>query len=106
MFGWAMLGVGALLIWGALTGKGDKIISALQMQLPTSKDTFNPGTGKDFGGKTGSTPPGTDSGTHQGIDANGNVITIDKPYGSMTDAEKDAANAFAHQIGNLASNTG
>jgi hypothetical protein len=42
-----------------------------------------------------------DSGTHMGIDSNGNIVTINSTYGDMTAAQKDAANAYAHQIGNI-----
>lgn len=55
----------------------------------------SPGTGSPVSSNSG------DSGTHMGIDANGNIVTIDKPYAAMTPAEKDAANAYAHQIGNV-----
>lgn len=51
---------------------------------------------------------GADSGSHQGIDltgavtgAVGTVYTIASNYGDMTDQQKDDANAYAHQIGNV-----
>jgi hypothetical protein len=43
----------------------------------------------------------SDSGTHMGIDSSGAIITINSAYGDMTAAEKDAANAYARQIGNI-----
>lgn len=39
-----------------------------------------------------------DIGTHSGTDASGNSYTISKPYGQMSDQEKDDANRFAHNM--------
>jgi hypothetical protein len=49
------------------------------------------------GGNSGGGGGGSDSGSHMGLDSNGNIITINKPYGSMTDEEKDAANRYGRQ---------
>lgn len=97
----ALLGFGALLLWAALTGRGDAIVNALQISLPRVQSGGGGGGGSDGGGDGGNAivpnPPDTaDSGTHQGMTASGDVYTIDKPYGDMTDSEKDDANRYAH----------
>lgn len=59
------------------------------------------GGGGGSSGRASGSGNAPDSGSHMGIDSSGNIVTIDKPYGSMTDSEKDAANNYAHQIGNV-----
>lgn len=112
MLGIALLAMGAVLLWAAFTKRGDAIIDALKMNLPAGID-FDPrdlglgggggGSGGGGGGKSGGGGGGTDSGSHMGIDANGNVYEIPKNYGDMSDQEKDDANDYAHNIGNLGS---
>lgn len=60
------------------------------------------------GGSGGGTTKGqnvsansSDSGVHMGIDSGGNIVTINSSYANMTPAQKDAANNYAHQIGNV-----
>lgn len=111
MIGIALLGMGALLLWAAVTGRADAVMEALRLDLRapdlTLPDWLGGGGTGSGGGGSGSTGGGggggQDSGSHQGIDSSGNVITIDKNYGDMSDAEKDAANKYAHEIGNLGS---
>jgi len=110
MIGLALLGFGAVLIWAAFTRRGDNVLKALSINLPAAGAPPASGGnassgGNDGGGGThhGVMIPGDDSGSHQGIDPSGNIITIPKDYGSMTPAEKDAANKYAHQIGNVGS---
>lgn len=100
MLGYAVMAGGMLLLWIAATGKADKFFDALKVQLPgpNSGNTIvstpsSPGELTSGGGAN------LDSGTHQGIDTDGNIITINKSYANMTDTEKDAANAFAHTFG-------
>lgn len=101
MLGYAVIGAGALLLWIAATGKADKFFEALKIQLP------NPGSGNTIvatpsSGNSlinGSGDGNVDSGTHQGLAADGTIFTIDKAYQDMSDAEKDAANNFAHVLG-------
>jgi len=100
MLGYAVIGAGALLIWIAATGKANVFLTALKVQLPTAgagntivQTPDKPGSISSGGGATIG-----DSGSHMGIDADGNIITIDKPIANMTDEEKDAANAFAHKF--------
>lgn len=38
---------------------------------------------------------------HSAMGSDGVIYTIDKPYGAMTDQEKDDANNYAHSIGNV-----
>jgi len=59
-------------------------------------------------GGSGGSGAGADSGTHQAIDITGQatgtvggVYTINSAYGDMSDQQKDDANAFARQIGNV-----
>ena len=109
MLGLALLAVGAVCVWAAFTKRGDAVAKALQMNLPAAQKfdptlpstPLQPGTGSGKGSSSGSASG--DSGSHMGIDANGNVYTIAKPYGSMSDQEKDDANKYAHQVGNVGS---
>ena len=97
-----MIALGGLFIWAAITGRAKAVIDAFPMSLPDSID-FSPGG--QFGGSTGaidlgggSSSDNVDSGSHAAVDAQGNPYTINKPYGSMTPAEKDDANRAAHLI--------
>jgi len=86
-------------MWNAITGN-----SGFDVSLDDLAKAVNPYINKPPGttsSKSGSptSANSSDSGSHMGIDSSGNIITIDKPYGSMTDAEKDAANNYAHQMG-------
>jgi hypothetical protein len=105
MLGIALIAVGAILLWAAFTGRGGAVLNALNMNLPAAGNTASTGSasGGGGGGGGGSGGSGTtaDSGTHQGIDATGNVYTISSSYGSMTDTQKDDANRYAHTIGNV-----
>lgn len=71
----------------------------------SSAASSSSGGGPSGSSSSSSTP---DSGSHQGIDltgtvtgAMGTVYTIASSYGDMTDQQKDDANAFAHQVGNV-----
>lgn len=89
-------------MWNAITGN-----SGFDASLNNSLGRINLGGGSSGGGGGGTnasakvTGNQPDSGTHMGIGPDGSIITINKDYGSMTGAEQDAANAFAHQIGNV-----
>jgi hypothetical protein len=72
---------------------------------PSSSDSQSSGGG---GGGSSGGGGGGDSGSHQGIDLTGaatgtigGVYTINSDYGSMSDQQKDDANAFARNIGNV-----
>lgn len=89
-------------MWNAITGN-----SGFDASLDNALGRINLGGGSGGGGGgnnssssrvTGNQP---DSGTHMGIGPDGSIVTINKDYGSMTNEEKDAANNFAHQIGNV-----
>lgn len=85
--------------WNALTGDTGfdaRLDSWANAKLPSSSGQQT-GTGSSAP-VTGNT---TDSGTHMGIDPSGAIVVINKAYADMTGAEKDAANAYAHQIGNI-----
>ena len=90
-------------MWNAITGNSgfsanlDSLANAINPQSSSGGNSSSSG-GTSTGSGSGNAP---DSGTHMGIDPNGNIITINSPYGSMTPAEQDAANAYAHQIGNI-----
>lgn len=71
----------------------------------SSPASSSPGGGTGGGTKPSATP---DSGSHQAIDltgaatgAIGTVYTIASNYGDMSDQQKDDANAYAHQVGNV-----
>lgn len=88
-------------MWDAITGD-----SGFSANLDAIASAIGPlqGSGSSGGGGGGGktvTGNAADSGTHMGIDSSGNIVTINKDYGSMTNEEKDAANNFAHQIGNV-----
>lgn len=97
MLGYAVMGAGVLLIWIASTGKADKFLTALKVQLPSpgSGNTIVP-TPSSPGNLTSGGGASLDSGSHQGIMSDGTIVTIQKTYANMTNEEKDAANAFAH----------
>lgn len=93
-------------MWNAITGD-----SSFSVTLDDLANAVNPyinskgGSGGGGGGGTSTSAPvsgnTTDSGTHMGIDSSGAIITINSSYGNMTNEQKDAANAYAHQIGNV-----
>jgi hypothetical protein len=85
-------------IWNAITGN-----SGFDASLDALASAIGPLHSSGGGGGGGNSVTGNqpDSGTHMGIDSNGNIITINKDYGSMSGEEQDAANNFAHQIGNV-----
>jgi hypothetical protein len=62
------------------------------------------GGGGGGGGGSSSSSKGssssTDSGTHQALDAQGNVYTVNTTYGGSTAQQQDDENRFAHQVGN------
>lgn len=103
MIGLAILAFGAVLLWAAFTKRGDAVLNALGVSLPApdppqqSIADAGGGSGGGGGSHSGGNP---DSGSHAGLLPDGTIINIDKPYADMTDAEKDAANDYAHQIGN------
>lgn len=88
-------------MWNAVTGDNSFTanLDAIAKAYPITSSGGGGGGGGGGGNKGSSNAP--DSGTHMGIDSNGNIITINKDYGSMSASEKDAANNFAHQIGNV-----
>jgi hypothetical protein len=93
-------------MWNAITGNNN-----FNVTLDQLANAVNPylkggsGGSSSSGGSTSSSAPVSgntpDSGTHMGIDSSGNIITINSTYGNMTGAEQDAANAYAHEIGNV-----
>lgn len=88
-------------MWNAITGDSgfSANLDAFAQQIgPLKSDTVKGTNQSSSAPVSGNT---SDSGTHMGIDSSGNIITINKDYGSMSPAEKDAANNYAHQIGNV-----
>lgn len=102
MLGLALLALGMLLLWAAFTGRGDAIINALNMDLPSAG--ANPSSassgGKSSGSSSSSSSSSTDIGTHQAETANGDVYTVNSTYGSATAQQQDDMNRFANNIGN------
>jgi len=93
---------GAVLVYWVLR-------AGLKSELSPSPQSSSSGGG---GGGGSSGPSGSsgqqDSGSHMGIDTSGTetgtigaVYTISSDYGSMSDQQKDDANAYAHAIGNI-----
>jgi hypothetical protein len=118
MIGPILIIIGLYWLWAAFRGKAgpmlvaitgsqgsDSSLSAALSKLTSalqSGGTYVGGGGGGSGGFKGTiTGNQADSGTHMGIDSSGNIITINSDYGSMTPEQKDAANNFAHQIGNV-----
>lgn len=89
-------------MWNAITGDSgfSTNLDSLAQAVGPLQNKGSGGGGGGGGSKSGS-GNAPDSGTHMGIDDSGNIITINKSYGDMSDSEKDAANAYAHQIGNV-----
>ena len=88
-------------MWNAITGN-----SGFDVSLNDIANAVNPYINAKPGSSNSSssnpvTGNSSDSGTHMGIGPDGSIITINKPYSDMSDAEKDAANAYAHSIGNV-----
>jgi hypothetical protein len=92
-------------MWNAISGNSgfnvtlNDLANAVNPYINSSGSSGSQGAGNSSSSPVSGNSP--DSGTHMGIDSSGNIITINKDYGSMTAAEKDAANNFAHQIGNV-----
>lgn len=68
------------------------------LNQPTAPNGGGQSTGSS--GSGGGSSGSADIGTHMGLDANGNIVTINSTYANMSDSEKDSANAFAHQFPN------
>ncbi len=116
MIGPVAIVIGLLGLWALVRGKAGPVLDAISSQSGFAASLDNAlgnlnlnttgasGNGSSGGGSHsvsgGNSNGGVDIGSHSGL-VNGVVVTIDKSYGQMTDAEKDAANAFAHQIGNV-----
>lgn len=113
MIGPILIITGVYWLYVAFHGRAQAMLDAItgnsgfSANLDSLANTISPssssgGSGISSGG-TGSpvSANASDSGTHMGIDSNGNIVTINKTYADMTAAEKDAANTFAHQIGNV-----
>lgn len=91
-------------MWDAITGNGNFASNLDAKANAVAPSTGSGGSGGGGGGSSsgnGVSANSSDSGTHMGIDSNGNIITINSSYADMTSSQKDAANAFAHQIGNV-----
>ena len=109
MIGPLLIVIGLILLWTAFRGKAGPMWDAITGQSGFSinlnslgrSDVWKPFPSNGSGGSQTGSGNAPDSGSHMGIDSNGNIISIDKPYGSMTPEEKDAANNYAHQIGNV-----
>lgn len=99
---WALFHGKAGAMWNAITGNSG-FSATLDDLAKATVPLINSGGGGGGGSKTSAPVSGNtaDSGTHMGIDPSGNIITINSDYGSMSDSQKDAANAYAHQIGNV-----
>jgi len=109
VIGFVLMAVGGLLLYGAFTQRGDAILAALNINLPAQATQNQSGLGGSSSGSSAggssSSSSSTDSGTHQAMDAQGNVYTINSAYGDMTDAQKGDANRYANTVGNFASST-
>jgi hypothetical protein len=109
MIGPLLIGIGLLGFWALVSGKAGPVLDAIvgsgfNTSLDNAVGNLNLSSASSSTGSGGSSnssggSSGIDSGSHMGIDDSGNVITIDKAYGDMSDAEKDAANRFAHMMG-------
>jgi len=89
-------------MWDAITGNSGFSANLDQIANAVAPGGLGGGTsGSSKSGGSTSSANTADSGTHMGIDSSGNIITINSSYGNMTPEQKDAANAYAHQIGNV-----
>lgn len=90
-------------MWDAITGNqnfASNLDAKANAVAPKSSGGSSGGGGSKASGN-GVSSNSADSGVHMGIDSSGNIVTINSDYGSMTPAQKDAANNYAHQIGNV-----
>jgi|SRR5215469_17228026 len=89
-------------MWNAITGNSGFNVSLNDLANAVNPYINGSGSSSSGGGSgNGVSANSSDSGTHMGIDPSGNIITINSTYANMTGAEQDAANAYAHQIGNI-----
>lgn len=98
---WCVFKGKAPAMWDAITGNpsfSSNLDAKAQAAAPSSGGGGGGGGSSKGGSGSGNA---SDSGTHMGIDSSGNIITINSSYGSMSNEQKDAANAYAHQIGNV-----
>lgn len=87
-------------MWDAITGNSSFASNLdAKAQAAAPKSSSSGGGGSSSGNKVSANA--TDSGTHMGIDSSGNIVTINSSYADMTSSQKDAANNYAHQIGNV-----
>lgn len=103
MLGLALIAIGAVCLWAALTGRANNVLSALKMQLPVVGEGNAIETPSTGGGDSMPSASGGDVGQHSAMTSGGLVYVINKAYSDMTDAEKGDANNYAHQVGNLGS---
>lgn len=92
-------------MWDAITGN-QSFAANLDAKANAVAPKSSSGGGGGGGGGGSSSGNGVssnaaDSGVHMGIDSSGNIVTINSDYSSMTNEQKDAANNYAHQIGNV-----
>jgi hypothetical protein len=107
VIGLALLALGAVALWAALTGRATNVLAALKMDLPKlgAGNAIVSGTsgGGGGGGSGGSSTTSSDIGSHSALTDGGLSYVINKSYGDMTDAEKHDANNYAHNQANLGS---
>lgn len=110
MIGPILILIGLFWLWIVFKGKSGDMWNAItgnekfSVTLDDLNSALNPYIKDQSGGGNKSPAPvsgnTSDSGTHMGIGPDGSIVTINKDYGSMSNEEKDWANAYAHQLGN------
>lgn len=112
MIGPLVVVIGLLGLWALSRGKAGGVLDAItqtgfstSLQNALGNTPLAPAPQTGIGTTNGVNIPASsgnssDIGSHQGL-VNGVIVTIDKTYAQMTDAEKGAANAFARAIGNV-----
>lgn len=105
MIGFLLLAAGAVFLWAAFTGRADRVLTALKMDLPTigAGNAIRPNPPESSSSSPSGSSGTGDTGTHSALTDGGLAYIIDKAYADMTDQEKHDANNFANQIGNLGS---
>jgi hypothetical protein len=92
-----LIGIGAFIVYRVFRSGLGTISSS------SSSDSSQSGTSGGTSSTNGQGSSTPDIGTHEAIDSTGDVTgtagsvyTINQPYATMSDQQKDDANAFAH----------
>ena len=111
VIGIALVAIGGVLLWAAMTGRAEAVLTALKADISSLPQASNPnavGSGPSVPGTGGQPPfnpanpvtayqpgPGGQGGTFAGASGN----TYSGSYASLTPAQRDDVNAYAKAHG-------